>query len=191
VSWGKIASFDHGRKVFAFRLSPDILGYCGDVLFPTMVLSQIAEMADQGLLFPPQASCKERYEAIKEKLVQQFQTYPKMVEEITAPVLQVLHIARNPIKNTEYSCWLIEWTRKKGWAGKKINMPSSSGVLFSLGSGSDEFNKNYARYESGPNRGTSRNVFHCFCDTLFNIKDEKCGGSPQLVGIYRKPNSAL
>lgn len=100
VSWGKIASFDHGRKVFAFRLSPDILGYCGDVLFPTMVLSQITEMADQGLLFPPQASCKERYEAIKEKLVQQFQTYPKMVEEITAPVLQVLHIARNPTKNT-------------------------------------------------------------------------------------------
>jgi hypothetical protein len=42
VSWGDVANFDHGRKVFAFRHSPDILGYCGDVLFPTMVLSQIA-----------------------------------------------------------------------------------------------------------------------------------------------------
>jgi hypothetical protein len=26
VSWGDIAVFDHGRKVFSFRHSPDILG---------------------------------------------------------------------------------------------------------------------------------------------------------------------
>jgi hypothetical protein len=51
VSWGRETNFDHGRKVFAFRSSPDILGYCGDVLFPTMVLSQITEIADNGLLF--------------------------------------------------------------------------------------------------------------------------------------------
>lgn len=189
VSWGNLANFDHGRKVFAFRHSPDILGYCGDVLFPTMVLSQITEMADQGLLFSPMATCKERFEAIKEKLVQQFQTYPRMVEEITAPVLQVLHISRSPTKNTDFSCWLIEWTLKNGWAGKNIKKPSGSGVLFSLGSGSKEFNNNYVRYDNGPNRGTSRNVFHCFCDTLLNIKDKNCGGAPQLVGIYRKPNS--
>jgi hypothetical protein len=189
VSWGDVASFDHGRKVFAFRLSPDILGYCGDVLFPTMVLSQITEMADHGLLFSPRATCKERFEAIKEKLVQQFHSYPRMVEGITAPILQVLHISRDPIKNTEFSCWLIEWTRNNGWSGESINMPSSSDILFSLGSGSVEFNNNYVRYDKGPNRGTTRSVFHCFCDTLFNIKDKKCGGAPQLVGIYRKPNS--
>src|ERR1700687_3128647 len=111
VRWGDLGIFDHGRKVFAFRVSPDILGYCGDVLFPSMVLSQIKEMADNGLLFSPKATCKERFEAVKEKLVQQFQSYPKMVEKITAPVLQVLHIARESLDNTMYSCWLIEWTR--------------------------------------------------------------------------------
>ena len=70
-----------------------------------------------------------------------------------------------------------------------ITLPSSSGVLFSLGSGAKEFNKNLKRYQDGPNRGTSRSVFHCFCDTLFNIKDKQCGGAPQLVGVYRKPGS--
>jgi len=189
VSWGNVATFDHGRKVFAFRLSPDILGYCGDVLFPTMVLSQITEMADRGLLFSPNATCKERFEAIKEKLVQQFHSYPSMFDGITAPVLQVLHISRDPINNTVFSCWLIEWTRNGGWSSRSMPMPPKSGILFSLGSGASEFNENYVRYGKGPDHGTSRSVFHCFCDTLFNIKDNHCGGAPQLVGIYRKPNS--
>ncbi len=189
VSWGNVSAFDHGRKVFAFRLSPDILGYCGDVLFPTMVLSQITEMADCGLLFSPNATCKEKFEAIKEKLVHQFHSYPRMVEKITGPILQVLHISRDPINNKKFSCWLIEWNRTNGWSGKSIQMPVNSAVLFSLGSGASEFNYNYIRYEKGPNRDTSRSVFHCFCDTLFNIKDKRCGGAPQLVGIYRKPKS--
>lgn len=189
VSWGDVANFDHGRKVFAFRRSPDILGYCGDVLFPTMVLSQITEMADQGLLFSPKTSCKERFEAIKEKLVQQFHQYPRMVGKITAHTLQVLHISRDPIDNLKFACWLIKWNRAKGWEGKTISLPPSSGVLFSIGSGAKEFNDNLLRYKNGPDKGTSRSVFHCFCDTLSNIKDKRCGGAPQLVGIYRKPDS--
>ena len=90
VSWPNGAVFDHGRKVFAFRGSPDILGYCGDVLFPTMVLSQITEMADRGLLFPADATCKERFEAIKEKLVQQFHRYPRMV------------LGKSPVQSSRY-----------------------------------------------------------------------------------------
>lgn len=190
VSWGDIAVFDHGRKVFALQHSPDILGYCGDVLFPTMVLSQITEMADRGLLFSPQASCKERFESIKEKLVHQFHKYPRMVKKITADILQIIHISRNKIDNLKFECRLINWTRKNGWSVKDKTMPSESRILFVLGSGTKEFNENYKRYNEGPDSGTSRNVFHCFCDTLFNIKDDNCGGAPQLVGVYRKPDSS-
>ena len=45
------------------------------------------------------------------------------------------------------------------------------------------------KYQCGNNKNTSRNVFHCFINTLKNITDNYCGGSPQLVGVYRKPNS--
>jgi len=189
VSWGNVANFDYGRKVFALQRSPDILGYCGDVLFPTMALSQISEMADRGLLFPQKPSCKERFELIKEKLVHQFHKYPKMVKGIVADVFQVIHISRDLNDNMKFECRLIEWSRSKGWSGKEIAMPSYSGILFVLGSGAKEFNDNIRRYNDGADRGTSRSVFHCFCDTLFNIKDAGCGGAPQLVGIYRKPNS--
>ncbi|MBU4242666.1 MAG: hypothetical protein KKF52_05530 [Nanoarchaeota archaeon] len=112
-----------------------------------------------------------------------------MVEGITAPTLQLIHISRDLIRNTEFSCWVIEWSRNHGWTANSIKIPTNSGILFSLGSGSLEFNKNYERYDNGPNHGTTRSIFHCFCDTLFNIKDKKCGGAPQLVGIYRKSDS--
>jgi hypothetical protein len=190
ISWGNLANFDHGRKVFAFRQSPDILGYCGDVLFPTMVLSQIVEMGDRGLLFSPTWPSKEKFEAIKEKLVQQFHRYPRMVEGITANSVQVLHISRDPTDNLKFSCWLIDWNREKGWSGEHRPLPAKSGVLFSLGSGAAEFNSNFERYNDSSGKGTSRSVFHCFCDSLFNIEDKRCGGAPQLVGIYRKPGSA-
>ena len=189
ISWGNIGYFDHGRKVFAFRNSPDILGYCGDVLFPSIVLGQIVEMADRGLLFPSDASCKNRFESIKEALVQQFQRYPHMVKEIVADRLQILHICRAPNNNTSFTCWLMEWSRADGWSGKEYAVPAQSGILKVLGSGGPEFQTNLQRYQQGPDCGTSRCIFHCFCDTLYNIKDSQCGGSPQLVGIYRKPGS--
>lgn len=51
ISWGNGEYFDYASKVFAFNNYPDILGYCGDVLFPSIVLSQITEMADTEYLY--------------------------------------------------------------------------------------------------------------------------------------------
>lgn len=186
ISWGGKDTFDHGRKVYAFRSSPDILGYCGDVLFPSIVLSQVVEMADRGLLFSQTATCKERFEAIKQKLVQQFQAYPR---HITVDTLQLLHISRD-FERADFAAWLVEWRRSTGWAARTVEFPVQSAVLFALGTGSAEFNENMARYASVGDGGTSRRVFHCFCDTLFNTSDGSFGGAPQLVGIIRKPRSA-
>lgn len=189
ITWGDVASFDYGRKVFNFSNSPDILGYCGDVLFPSLVLGQIATMADSGILFAHNASCKERFEAIKEKLIQQFFNYPHMVDQITSPSIEVLHIARENRTGGPFSCWLMTWQRTKGWSGTEVTFPQRSNILKVLGSGRPEFNDNLERYQNGQDRETSRCIFQCFCDTLFNIKDKRCGGAPQLVGIYRKPKS--
>jgi hypothetical protein len=188
ISWGGAAAFDHCRKVYALRSSPDILGYCGDVLFPAIVLSQIVEMADRGLLFAYTATCKERFDSIKRKLVQQFHRYPRMVANITCGILEVLHISRG-VDNKQFAGWLIRWQRQGDWSSNEVAFPAMSGVLFTLGTGSRDFNKNMVRYANGENRGTSRSVFHCFCDTLLNIGNKQCGGAPQLVGIYRKPGS--
>lgn len=40
ISWtdNEVRSWDRGRKVFACSRTPDVLGYVGDVLFPSLVL---------------------------------------------------------------------------------------------------------------------------------------------------------
>ena len=44
------AKWDCGRKLFACKTTPDVFGYCGAVLFPSLVLGQITEIVDAGLL---------------------------------------------------------------------------------------------------------------------------------------------
>lgn len=189
ISWGDKHNFDYGRKVFAFNNSPDIIAYCGDVLFPSIVLSQIVEMADCGLLFKENYSSNQKFEAIHETLVKTFLKYPNEVSTITNESIQIIYISRESNDNKQFYCHTIKWHRDLGWQDERIQLPEKSGLLFAMGSGREEFNVNYIRYQRGLNENTSRNVFQCFCDTLFNIKDKYCGGAPQLVGLFRKPNS--
>lgn len=185
ITWGTLGKWDYGRKVFGFRNHPDILGYCGDVLFPSQVLSQIIDIGDEGLLFGENASCKDKFEAIKEKIIQIFQSYPH--KSIMGDYLGILHASRDC--NKKFFCHLIEWKRNKGWSGKEAKFKDHSDKLMVLGSGKKEFLDKFEKYWESENRKTSRAVFHCFCDTLFDIKDEYCGGTPQLIGLYRIGNS--
>ncbi len=189
ISWGTAATFDYGRKVFAFARSPDVLGYCGDVLFPSIAINQIVDLADAGLLFAPSFSCKQKFQAIVDKLNDLFRQYPTLHSGLTDNSLSIIHASRDPADNKKFFCHTISWTAKRGWYGEEIDLPEASKVLFALGTGAREFTENYDRYEAGTNRGTSRAVFHCFCDTLAQTSDPLVGGAPQLVGIYRKPHS--
>jgi len=187
ISWGGTNRWDYGRKVFGFKEHSDILGYCGDVLFPSQVLSQIIDLGDHGLLFESNAPCKEKFESIKEKIVQIFNSYPSDQQTVIGDYLGILHASRDIKK--QFFCHLIEWTRGKGWSGRETKFKDPSDKLIVLGSGSNEFLKKFQRYWESENKKTSRAVFHCLCDTLFNVADQYCGGAPQLVGLYRIGNA--
>lgn len=190
ISWGDKTRFEYGRKVFAFSKWPDILGYSGDVLFPSIVINQIIELGDAGLLFLEKYSCKEKFQAIVKKLNDQFAQYPKLVSKLEENKISIIHASRDNSDKNKVFCHKLSWTKAHGWKGEEINVAGKSRVLFVLGCGANEFEINYKRYENGQNAGTSRNVFHCFCDTLKNTTDPFVGGAPQLVGIYRKPGSS-
>lgn len=120
------------------------------------------------------------------KLIQAFERYPKDVSAITRSELEVIHLSRG----SNFFAHSIKWTRQNGWQGQPQTIPEKSGLLFVRGSGAKEFYANFhKKYDDGPNHGTSRNVFHCFVDTLFTIKDKFCGGAPQLAGLIRKAGS--
>ena len=114
LSWPNEAHYNHGRKTFACSQFPDIFGYCGDVLFPSMVLAQIVEMIDAGLLFGENSPPSLRSKAVTQKLIYQFSNYPYDVEGISADSLEILHAARDNQKRT-FECRMISLTRAKGW----------------------------------------------------------------------------
>jgi len=186
ITWNNSNKWDYGRKIFGFRNSPDILGYCGDAFFPTQVLSQIVDIGDKGLLFEKNANSKDKFEAIKEKLIRVFNSYPYDDPNILGNNIVILHASRD--KNANFFCHKIEWNRNNGWHGEKAEFHDHSDKLLVLGSGKREFLEKYQKYWESSNKKTSRAVFHCFCDTLSNINDKYCGGAPQLIGLYRINN---
>lgn len=189
ISWRSGDNFDYGRKVFACSNWPDVLGYCGDVLFPSIALNQIVELADAGLLFHEAFTPRQKFQAIVDKLNDLFREYPALHAGLAENSLSVVHASRDPANPKRLGCNTISWTSKNGWRGDEREMPTQSDVLFALGSGAEGFNANFQRYRTGPTGGTSRAVFHCFCDTLAAGGDATIGGAPQLVGIIRKPRS--
>jgi len=187
LSWknGKTTKFwDYGKKVFAFKNTPDIIGYCGDVVFPVQAISHIVDLADNGLLFANIYSEDRRFKRIEFKIKELLKPYP---EEYIAHSFSILYGTR--VSKSEFACYELNWDKKKGWWSKKNSHVDFSDKIFVLGSGSEEFNLKYKKYQEGINKRTSRAIFHCFCDTIDTITDIQCGGIPQLVGVYRIKNA--
>lgn len=188
ISWGKRAKFDFGKKVFGCNNSPDIFGYCGDVLFPSIVLNQITDLIDQGLLYGENWDCIQKTEAVTKKLIESFKNYPTEVKDITTNSLQVIHCSRDNEQN--FHCSKIEWRKEANeWKGTTVELKDFSDKLFVIGSGAKEFKIKYEDHWKSVNTKTSRAIYHCFNDTLENIEDSQCGGAPQLVGLYRIENA--
>lgn len=185
-TWSNSHIYDNGRKVFASSQYPEIFGYAGDVLFPSVILSQIIEMIDCNILINENMRCEVKNSIIFEKICYSLTKYPDVLQNNP---IQIMHITRDTrfTKYPAFHQYNLYWTKDQGIRTEEKQLPRQSGLLAVLGSGKDDFERNYELYQDGCNHNTSRNVFHCFIDTLTNTTDPNCGGPPQLVGVYRKP----
>ena len=189
ITWAPSIHYDYAKKVFASSHYPEIFGYAGDVLFPSIVLSQILELIDGEILLAKNMTCRDKNKLVFEKICESLSKYPDIMGD--NPV-QIMHISRE----TEFTGYpsfhqyILKWSRNRGFKQSESTLPETSSLTYVLGTGQSEFYSNYERYQKGPNPNTSRNIFHCFIDTLNNVKDYACGGPPQLVGLYRKPGTA-
>ena len=136
------ALFDYGKKVFASRSYPEIFGYAGDVLFPSIVLSQILEMIDSGLIFDKNMSCDQKNKIVYEKLCYSFSKYPDVCGNNP---IQIIHLSRDTCFKgyPSFHHYLMTWSRTSGGKHIEYPIPEKSGLVHVLGSGSNEFNKNY------------------------------------------------
>lgn len=182
-SWADGQNYDYGKKVFALQNSPDILGFCGDVMYLTTIFSQIVEMDKDGILYPTSASNEARMQIMFEKIKEKFDKYPKDKLQET---LEIIHFLR--YGELEFNCYIYSWSRLNGWSCTQTEVPTESKEVIILGSGSNEFSKKFNKYLKANNEKTSRALFQCLCHTLLEIEDKQCGGPPQLVGLYNKFN---
>lgn len=128
ISWEYKKYFDYGKKVFASNRFPEIFGYAGDVLFPSIALSQILEMIDSNLLFDNAASCTEKNKIIFEKLYYAFSKYPEACGDNP---IQILHISRDTIVDgyPAFHQYLLTWSKEKGWNQKEKKRKENSRAI--------------------------------------------------------------
>lgn len=184
ISWqsGKIV-WDFGRKLFASQKHPELLGFVGDVLFPSQVLGQIVALIDADLLFTRNESCQSKWEKVVQIVKQSYATYPKEPNQ----TFTIIYCTReNSGMESTFHLASLSWRRSHEWIDEGwATLPHASGIIKSYGSGGKAVEKWLSYWNNTSNKGTSRIVFSAFCDALISNEDKRSGGAPQLVGLYR------
>ncbi|MDG1333238.1 MAG: hypothetical protein P8P74_12965, partial [Crocinitomicaceae bacterium] len=165
ISWDK-DSWDFGKKVFAFKNSPDIIGYCGDVHFPLQAISQVVNLADNGVIFDDSHSASKKFERIKHKIKELLEPYPKKYMKDSFSIIYGARVSKK-----EFVCYELSWSKSAKWSDNKVSHVDYSDKVYVLGSGAKEFTTNYEKYQSSEIQRTSRAIYQCFSDTLQNIRD--------------------
>lgn len=185
ISWGE--KYDYGKKLFVCKNNPDIFGYCGDVLFPLQILSQIVDGINEGIIYNNNdaLSNEKKAKIIKHILNTTIKDYPKDYG-INKNGLTIIHGTKDMDKRM--SLYKYEWNRKNGlWYYETIKQTSTfSQKLFCGGTGKNEFERNFEQLikdKGGEEKVNSSDIFHCFCQTLIGVKDKSCGGAPQLATL--------
>lgn len=169
--------YDNSQKTFALKNTPDILGYCGEVLFTYQILTRITSICDAGMLLSSNMDYRERNEIIFNEITKAHLTY-----KLNSDSIIIYHIGRN--KKRLFDANVYIWNGRI-WTNSNIDTNYSKSMkLFSDGSGKNEFETNFLNFKNENNEGTSRNYFHCFCDIIKKMKDKHTGGVPLLVGLY-------
>lgn len=185
ISWGSLEKWDYGAKLFSVNNYPDIFGYCGDVLFPSQILSRVVTLANLGGLFYESDTPEEKFSKVKTLITSAFNSYPK---EKPLP-FTILHGSRIGKSNDcTFELRSLNWDRKNEFSSKDYSIPSTSAQIVSLGTGKKVIDENNQVWQRSEIKNTSRSVYSAFCDTLKSHKDPCTGGAPQLVTIQR--NSA-
>lgn len=181
-TWAPQVSWDYGRKLFASRSLPVILGYCGDVMFTSHCIAQALELEEAGLLYSKGADPDTRVAALAKVLEDSLGTYPSSRQR----EFSVVYASRiGPDKHPSFFVAEISWRPSAGWSSAIPILPEKSALVTARGSGRADFLAVHGRWETGDVGRTSRAVYSAFCDHLASGRDPHTGGPPQLVGLVR------
>ena len=187
ITWASdsLIHWDAGQKVFCSHISADIFGYCGEAFFPPYAMRQMVDLIDSGLLFSKSDAAEYRHN-------QAISVFRSTIESGPPSLLgdfSLIHGARDgELMSSQFRLWIIRFTSKSAtWHREEIQLDTSCSQFAYLdGSGQHAIRRYYDRWEGTSAEGTSRAAFWSFIDALFSEEDDRSGGPPQLVGVWRK-----
>lgn len=177
ISWNGDPRYDGHQKVFASIRYPEIFGFCGDVTFCNMAISQILTKIDRDILFSTDEPNKASIIGDDIRQMQQRNTNMNLESSQIIYGTRIakqfhLYLFRFQDGDVVMSEWPISEERHR--------------EIFSGGSGQEAFKDNFMKIdnEKNENHNTTRNVYHCVAQTIEQCSDPKVGGVPQMVGLY-------
>lgn len=187
ISWQEMGNWDCGRKLFSTVNFPELLGYCGDVLFPSLSLGIAQNLIDTNYLFLRNDDPEKKKEKLFHFLKQGFSEYPK--GQVAQKSFSIIYCTKeHNLMLSVFHVYSLNWNQVNGFSEDKLALPKKSGLIKAWGSGEGSITKWHDRWQKTTEKGTSRSIFSSFCDSLASEEDKFSGGPPQLVGIYRKGN---
>lgn len=185
ISWGNNGNthWDMARKTFSSSFSADIFAYVNDVMFPSMVLGQIINAIDNGILFGSDEKIEFRFDKVKEYIINSHRFFPTRYRQSFC----IFHAASSGTGlNSEFAINKISWDKSKdNWEITCLSIPATSSIITVDGSGKNVVKKWSERWNSSSQGGTSRSVFSAFCNAIYSSEDKFTSGSPQIVSLYR------
>jgi hypothetical protein len=186
ISWQTAANrWDGGQKAFASRRFADVFGYCGDAYFPPMMLRQVIEQLDAGLICMDEANVADRQAAISDALAMAME---KVVGAPPSLPFTIYHGAREDTGlRSRFRLSRLRYTGGQGkWQTEEHAIATDNSYLVKLdGSGMNIISSREAEWRKSSVAGTSRSAIWAFCEALRSGTDPFSGGPPQLVGLWR------
>ena len=185
ITWGSsLKRWDSGRKVFACR-SADLFGYCGDVIFPSIALGQLADLIDRRTLWEDGTDAEGRHEIVLTHL----KASSDRRHAVPDADFAIVHGARDDDGlASRYFLWCTRYNaRHRRWTDTRVHLDGITGSqpLVLLGSGRRALLQELRKWQETPQAGTARSIFAAFCDSLTGGGDPLSGGLPQLVSLGR------
>jgi hypothetical protein len=165
ITWGSQSRrWDAGRKLFVPYEEPHILGYCGDVVFPGLVLGQITSAIDQKILFAADATPAIKHDTIFNSI----RTSWAGRHNTPDASFQILHAMRKTAwPDPSFALWKIECrAANDSWNSVEIPIGGATSKLIWLGSGTQSAGGHALKWGRSDVGGTSRSIFSAFHDAI-------------------------
>jgi len=186
ITWGTSADrWDGGQKTFHSRRFPDIFGYCGDAYFPPMMLRQIVEQLDAGLLCGDDSVPEHRHMILLSAMknaIDRISVNPPRIDFV------IYHGARTGSgMQSKFSLWETRYLQNEAaWIDAQRDIALTHSYLAQVaGSGANSIKRENAKWQATSAAQTSRSSIWAFFGSLRSNSDKLSGGPPQMVGLWR------